>query len=83
MCLACCTSPGVFSCTSACACIWQDQEATGIDGQLLAPGMQVTVCGLVKRPELNGMDAKVLRFDEHLARYEVALADGKEIALRS
>ena len=44
--------------------------------------MQVTVCGLVKRPELNGMDAKVLRFDEQRVRYEVALADGTEIALK-
>lgn len=46
-------------------------------------GMHVRVAGLTSRPELNGREASVLELDGATGRWNVVMADGSGLSLRS
>lgn len=46
------------------------------------PGAMVSVCGLAKRPDLNGRTGQVLRWSADRGRWGVRLVDGESVWLR-
>ena len=55
----------------------------GIAKPAVPPGSRVRVQGLEKRPDLNGVDGTIRGRAESEGRYEVELADGKLVSLKS
>lgn len=55
----------------------QASSGNSSSAQVLAPGMRVRIQGLRGAPELNGLEATVVRFDEAAGRYVVDIAEGR------